>query len=205
MVSIVLYLLSYITPRTGDATCALLHEVIQSWEIGGQVPEISTYNVSDVCSGVSKLLLRFAGDGQAQPILEVFHATCIVHVVYITVKDCVGMIREEIGKILSFKNSIRASVKRRDIFESVKIELGERAKFPVLEVETCWSSTSVMIKSAQATCLILNAECNRALNSSGLIIKEGNQKKASSIFNFLETDASIKELQSGTTSVTLSM
>lgn len=204
-VSIVLDFVSFVTPHTGDASCALLPAVINSWEIGGKMHAITTDNAIDVCGGASKLLTRFAAEVPAPPILEDYHVLCIAHVLNIAIKECIELIREEIGNILSLVNSVLTSVKRSDIFESVKIELG-RAKLSVLDVETRWSSTFVMIKSAYVSCLIFNSVYNRALELSDFIITGGDWENANSIFcNFLDTAASITELQSGTTYGTLSM
>lgn len=162
LVSIALDFMIFMTPHTFEATCALLQEFIQSWDIEGRVSAITTENASDVCSGVSTLLTRLVSEGQESPNLEDFYDRCIADVVNIAVKECMGMIREEIGQIRSLVNSVRASVKCRDLFENIPIELGERAALPFLDVETHWSSTFVMMKSAFTARRIFNAVCNRS-------------------------------------------
>lgn len=58
------------------------------------------------------------------------------NVVNIAVKECLNMMRTEIVSSRSLINSIRASVKHRDLFEKVRIELGDIVRLPVMDVET---------------------------------------------------------------------
>lgn len=145
---IVLYFPLFMSPHTGDDTCALLYDVLESWNLCKKVREITSDNVSDVCNGISKLLGRLLTEAHTTSNLEDFHLLCFANVVSLGVEECLGLIGEETLTIRSLINSIRASVKRRDIFASVKIELGDNANLPVLDVETKGSSTFPMIKYA---------------------------------------------------------
>lgn len=71
--------------------------------------------------------------------LEDFHVRCIGHVINITVKDFLFFILKLIDAINSLVNSIRCSVKRRDTFQKVVVELGETEVVPPgLDVDTKW-------------------------------------------------------------------
>lgn len=88
-------------------------------------------------------------------------------------------------------------MRRCDLFEKVRVELGEMARLPVLDDGTRWSSTFVMIKIAFSARRVFNTVCNRVSGSDEVKIREGDCERAANICNFLETAASVTELQSG--------
>lgn len=74
--------------------------------------------------------------------LEVFHFRSIAHVMNPAVKESMGLFHQKIGALRSLLGSIRCSVKRRDIFDAVKIELRfSNLSLPGIDVETRCSST----------------------------------------------------------------
>lgn len=64
---------------------------------------------------------------------------CLEHVIKLAVKDASGSVRKKIIKVGPLKNYIRCSVKRCDVFEKAKVELGEKdIVVPGLDVDIRW-------------------------------------------------------------------
>lgn len=141
--------------------CFAWKTVLSSRNLCKKVRVITPDNASDVCSWVSKLLSRLLVKGNSASIIKYFHVRCIFHVVNLGVKECLGLIRDEIATIRSLINSISASVKRCDLFYAVKGELGENPKLPVPGVETRWYSTFRMMKDSFAVRRVFTVVWNR--------------------------------------------
>lgn len=74
-----------------------------------------------------------------------FHVRCMAHVNNLAVKECMLKVYSKIEKIRYLLSAIRASVKCRDLFESVSKELHLTCQLPNPDSETRWSSTLIMI------------------------------------------------------------
>lgn len=149
------------TPYTGDAVCAFLNDVIESWELSKDIRAITTDNAADMCNRLKKLRENLNG---SHPGLyachKSFHVWCIAHVINLAVKECMSVVHIQIGKIRAVINSIRPSVKRRDIFNDIRVELGDMSDLPCMDCETRWCSTFTMIKKAFSCRLVINAVVN---------------------------------------------
>lgn len=88
---------------------------------------------------------------------ESVHVRCAALVIHLAVKDCMGTLQKRMNKIRKLLKAIRASDKRRDIYESVKVEFNSRKDLTDLDVETRWSSTFTMLKSAHKAQRLLDA------------------------------------------------
>lgn len=87
--------------------------------------------------------------------------SCISHVINLCVKSCMKHIHKEVLAIRDLMNSLRVSAKLNDLFEVTKIKLGQRnASFPVVDVETRWSSTFEMLLNTYTIRTVLNAVDN---------------------------------------------
>lgn len=134
------------TPRNSYATCNLLHEFLEWCGLIEKLMVITTDNRSGIFSGVSRFhhgLFSYV-DGAFN--LSDVYVRCIGHVVKLAVKKCMKIFHGQFATIRSLLSSVRPSVKRRDLFETVKVELGiTNVQIPGLDVETRWSSTSDML------------------------------------------------------------
>lgn len=81
-----------------------------------------------------------------------------------------SLVHEEIVETISVLNSIRTSIKRRDMFEFVCGEIDIKQDLPSLDVETRWSSTFNMIKKKCSCLRAVNATINRMLDLVDLSI-----------------------------------
>lgn len=186
------------TPHSGDNTCIFLRNILDEWKISGDIQCITTDNASDVCKGVRLLFQQLKDDfPDRYTTLDSFHVRCIAHVINIGVKECISSIDEEVGKIREAINTIKVSVKRRDVFEAVRKELKIQCELPSLDCQTRWSSTFQMLKSAFKCRRVLNATLRRIGGLGELLISDEEWKKSNKICEFLESAALITERQSG--------
>lgn len=105
-----------------------------------------------------------------------------------------GLIRDEISKINSLMSSILASAKCLDLFGSVRVELDDDNKLPVLDVDTRCSSKFQMIKYEFTATRIFTAVYNRIYELTAFIIPEVEWEKSAVIHDFLESAAAVTEL-----------
>lgn len=122
---------------------------------------------------------------------------CLAYVANLGVKECSGLMRDEISTITSLISSVRASVRRNDLFDSSRIEVSDDAKLPVLDVDTRWSSTFRIIKEAFTGRLIFTAVCNRIHELALFNFPEVDWEKSPVVCDFLESAAMVTELLSG--------
>lgn len=204
--SAVLEFSRFYTPHTGDAAAAFLFDVIQDWDLGKDIRAITTDNAADMCKGVSTLCSNLNSMfPSAHRDLSSFHVRCIAHIVNLGVQDCMAPVHGQITKIRAILSSLRCSVKRRDVFEEVCLELGQRVSLPCLDCETRWSSTFEMIKKSFNIRRVINATASRIEELSSSLVTEAEWKTAEKVMSFLEAAASITEQQSGRHYITLSV
>lgn len=89
--------------------------------------------------------------------LDMFQVRCISHVVNLAVKEYMRIGHGPIPKIGAVLNSLRASLKRKDDFLSVRKELNMSGLLHTLDCETRWSSNFIMVSQAYAARKVLNA------------------------------------------------
>lgn len=124
MRSIALDFKRFMTPHTGEATCEILLETIDSWELRKRLRSITSDNASDVCSGVARRFANLSLESYVCSSLRNFHVRCIAQDVNLGVEECFEPIRSQMNNIRGLLNSIRTSVKRRDMFANIQVELG---------------------------------------------------------------------------------
>lgn len=86
---------------------------------------------------------------------------------------------------------MRSSLKRRDLFDTVRIERDDCVSNPVLDVETRWSPTFHMIKNFFKVRKMFNTVIHSLHDLEEYLIKEVEWEKAAVICDFLETAASV--------------
>lgn len=70
-------------------------------------------------------------------LLTMSHVRCIAHAMKLEVKESLDITTENIHRIRGIISSMRSFLKRRDIFEKLKVELGlPHALVPGLDVPT---------------------------------------------------------------------
>lgn len=90
--------------------------------------------------------LRMAVWSRAQLLTGPHYQGCRAHVINLGVEACFKLIHKEATAARGLLNSMRASVKRSDMFETAKVELRlSDAILPCLDVETRWSSPFKML------------------------------------------------------------
>ena len=99
MKSIILDFVRFVPPHTGEATAALLHGIMEKWNLTHKISSITTDNASDVCTGISVLHERLFAKGSKQRNLREFHIRCIAHVINFAVKKCLTLINEDLSSI----------------------------------------------------------------------------------------------------------
>lgn len=205
--SIVLEFKRFLTPHTGDAACEFMYDVINDWGIKRKLMCITTDNASDMISGVRKLNMKITADlGEVDVELRkaFFHIRCISHIINLGVKECMKALSTHITQLRVVLNAMRSSVKRRDLFEEVCGELRISQELPSLDIETRWSSTFLMVKKMYEMRRAINVTVLRIPELSDNIIEDNVWEQAYKICTFLEAAASVTEIQSGSTYVTLS-
>lgn len=84
-----------------------------------------TDNTRNMGNGISKLLGSFTSEGRCSSnMYEVFVLLCIAHLLKIVAEECIVPIKPDIYSFSSLTNSIKASVKLHDLFDSVRVQLG---------------------------------------------------------------------------------
>lgn len=89
------------------------------------------------------------------------HVRCVAHVIDISIYECMRIVHNGVEKIRNSLNRIRASVKLRDIFEAVRVELNILMTLPCLDVDTRWYKTFTMIHKADQVCCLLEGVAER--------------------------------------------
>lgn len=127
--------------HTGEAACAFLLDVIRDWNLAKGITCNTTENAPDMVKGVELRRRQLSTDVPGMHGATMFHVRCIEHVMNVAVKECMKLIHARISTIRSLINSIRANVKRRDLFDMVRAEMNCKTELPKLDTETLWSST----------------------------------------------------------------
>lgn len=146
----------------------MLAEVIKEWRTASRMKVMATENATGVCK--SAALLRDMINEQCYEVLFTgnFHGLCIEHIINIVEKECLSMVLYEFGDIRVALKCLPSSIKQRDLFEKVSIELGMKCT-KVLDVEADMrqSSTVKIIVSAYKVCKKINAKISRILKWQG--------------------------------------
>ena len=127
----------FATPHTGTATADLLISVINELDLAEKIQCITIDNGSGMCAGIKILHEKPAVNGGAHDDLRSFHIRCVAYVFNLAVKECLHIFREEVNNIRDLISSVRSSVKRREKFNILKVELGlNDVGLPGFDVET---------------------------------------------------------------------
>ena len=88
-----------------------------------------------------------------------FRLSCkVFSLVKIAVKESLAVVHEQVHNDRKLLHAIRASIKRRDMYVEMKLELdNSNAHLPILNADTQWLSTFRTIKSAYRSKCVLNA------------------------------------------------
>lgn len=204
--SILLDFQRFSSPHTGESTATMLLSIFERWGVCQKIRTVTSDNASDMCVGVNLLRERLQAVGNANRPNSEFHVRCLAHVINLAVKSCLELVRSEVHSIRKLINSLRASVKRRELFDRVRTELGERKyDIPSLDVETRWNSTFYMVQAAYKCRHVLSSVIHRVPELGNLVVTEEEWERAARICEFLSTAASVTEYHSGRKFVTLSL
>lgn len=88
-------------------------------------------------------------------------------------------------------NSLRSSVKRREIYDQVCVELGLSHELPSLDVDTRWYSRFQMVLKSYKARRVINSVVNRIPELDEIYISEIQCKMAEIICAFLEEAVSV--------------
>lgn len=206
MKSVIIEFDRFYTPHTGEAVEAFLRDVIERWGISQRVQAVTTDSASDMIRGMS-LLHRWLSsiDPNMPQLRSHFHIRCFAHVLNLATKECMKDIHSHISKIRALLSTLRSSVKRRDLFNEVKTELGLKYELPSLDCETRWSSTFEMISDAFKCRRVLNAVVMRSEDLETFSVSTSEWVAAAKICEFLEFAAHATEAHSGRNYVTFSL
>ena len=92
--------------------------------------------MSDMTAEIAKLLHMLPYGHESCRSISDFHVRFLGRVVHLAVKSCLKLVRKEVTKIRNMISSICESTQRRDLFERIRIELGEsEALLPQLDME----------------------------------------------------------------------
>lgn len=139
-------------PHTGVEAWTFPIGAIKEWGIVNCIQYFTTHNSSDMVSGMEKRRkgLRLENcsvvQTEIQLSLEKFHVRFIAHVFNIIVKHCMPIFYFSMENIRTLLNAIRKSVKRRDLLQKFKLDLGLDSQLPLLAVDKRWSATFKMIE-----------------------------------------------------------
>ena len=195
----------FLTPHTGEAAKVFLKEVIGEWNLNRRISSVTTDNAADMVKGIELLRKDLDKETPGMYASTSFHTRCVAHVINLAVKECMSDIHSKIDKVRKLLNAIRASIKRRDVFDSVKLEFNMDVGLPELDVETRWSSTFGMLKSAYKARRLLNAVIERVPELGDSTISNADWELTKKLCEFLEPPALATEQQSGSTYCTLSV
>lgn len=126
-------ILTVFSPHTCEAACDLLLDVIRDWNLTEHISCIATDNAFDMVKGVELLRRQLAVDVPDMYCTAKFQVRYIAHTFDIAVKECMALIHAHISTTRSLINSIRSSVKRRDVFDTVRAELNCTTEVPRLD------------------------------------------------------------------------
>lgn len=193
------------TPHTGEASYSVLLDTVKTWNLERLVYSITTDNATDIVKGVKLLrkhLYKTYSMESHRPDGN-FHVKCLAHVLNLAVKECMGLIHDKITKIRKLIGCLQCSVKRKDVFNDVKVELGLRLELPGLDVDTRWSFTFNMIRKRYAASRVPSAVVTRQENLADLLVSESKWRLVKKVCRFLEAPASATEHLSGSNYVTI--
>ena len=111
----------FVTSHTCEATALLIYGSLEKWSLVYKNRTITTEKTSDMTSGVAALYEKLRTHCTSHASLRDFHARCLAHMVVRAVKSWLSLIHHEISSVRSLINSVKASVKRSDLFEQCLI------------------------------------------------------------------------------------
>lgn len=108
---------------------------------------ITTDNTADMIEGVELLRRELYSSTcfNEYKVTRNFHNRWVAHVLSLAVKEYMKMIYDKLAKIRKLLAFIRSSIRRRDQFGDVKVEVGPKCEVPRLHVEIRLSSIFQMI------------------------------------------------------------
>lgn len=74
----------------------------------------------NMVKGIELLHMKLRTEAPVIYYDAMFYVRFVAHIIHLAVKQCMKLIQDLIKKIRKFLNSVRASGKRRDSFETVK-------------------------------------------------------------------------------------
>ena len=148
--SLLLDFVRFKTLHDGEHVKRHLEESIAKWGIKDKSVAVTTDNGAEMIRG-----MQFFRSSLEQ---DCVHVRCLAHIIKIVVKAANKKMHDCVRHLRTLISSIRSSAKRRESFYDLKDVYGPAdATQPGLDVETRWSSTYLMLKSAWKAKSILNA------------------------------------------------
>lgn len=173
--------------------------------MGKEVHAIRTDNGTGICRVVNFPFSDLNPTFPAVHTIFSFSLRCIEYMICLYVKECMALFHRKISQIRNILNYFRCSVKRRDVFQEIGIELGQSVTLSTLYCETCCLSTFEMIRTGYSIRRVIIVSASRIEELSFCAVMEAEWKTAEKVMTFLEATASIEEMQSELHYVILSL
>lgn len=179
--NIILEFRRFMSLHTGEAAFSFLCDLISNWDQPRRVSGLTTDNASDMVKVVELLRLKLVHETPGAYKDPSFHVLFVFQVIYITLKDCLKLVRKHIDKIRILVSLTDASVKRKDLFDEAIAEIVCKLQLPSMDTETRCSSTLELIRRAYS---VLNGVVDRVseLCDNRVLETEWNKAKKSVVF-----------------------
>lgn len=145
------------TPHTGEATAIILYESLGKYDLRVMIQSVTMDNAADMLQAMTRLKTMINAENPTNKSVYDICVCSIAHIVNMAVKERLTDVHTNIHQIRKLISAVRSSVKRRDLYEKTKIQMGLTIPLPCLAVRTRWSSTYKMVHGETMAKEVLNS------------------------------------------------
>jgi hypothetical protein len=147
--SLVLEFLHFPPPHDQHNTRDILLNIINDYKLGPRVRAVTTDSGSEMPPAIQQVR-EYLNEQFCQDLGNDFHIRCGCHITDRAVKDSAVYMRAQLQQLRDLLKGIRLSSTIPQKFKNTQVRLGRvhLRDVPVLDVDTRWSSSFVMIKSS---------------------------------------------------------
>lgn len=162
----------FIKPHNDETTLRLLFQLLSIWNLLQKLKAFATNIDSDVYVAMVRLTGMLNIRNNSSQTVSKVHVLCFADAIKFAIKDCLTEAHENVNQIRSLLSTMRSSVKRRNIYET--IEQPYRAYNCTTAIIACsknwWPYTLLMIYKAFKGRTMLNSIPSKANNLWSLAI-----------------------------------
>lgn len=156
----------------------------ERWNLLHKGCAFATDNASEMAPEMIQLLHQINSRSNNSRTITDFHVRRIAYVVNLAEKDCLQIVHLKTDSVRGLLSSIRSSVKRLDMYESIQNSVGIHHELLCLDARTRWFSTFDMIHQSYMARSVPDKLTPRSAEMQVYAIKIDESENVSAICNF---------------------